>query len=306
MLQHVPDPEGHAELLRISETQSGVFTRAQALEAGMTRHEVDHLIDSGWWVRVFEGVYRIAGAPTTREQRLHGALLWAGEGSCLSHRSSAAIWGFEGFGFRVELTAPVGLKPPKQIVLHRKVLPPEDTTVVHGLAITSVERTLLDLCSLKGREAEIAFDKALRKKLTSVDSVDRFIGLRAERGVRGIRYLRLIAQARREEKGAVESGLERLTLNAIKRHGLPMPVAQHPITDGWGMTFYADLAYPDRKVAIECDGYEYHSGAVEWDRDLRRRNILSLTSWRVLHVTHKRLKEDARGFISELRRALET
>lgn len=50
-----------------------------------------------------------------------------------------------------------------------------------------------------------------------------------------------------------------------------------------------DLALPHHKVAIEVDGYRWHSGRRAWRRDLERRNELTALGWTVLHAT----KEDA-------------
>ncbi|MGH2727495.1 MAG: endonuclease domain-containing protein [Actinomycetota bacterium] len=42
---------------------------------------------------------------------------------------------------------------------------------------------------------------------------------------------------------------------------------------------------PDSLLAIEVDGYRWHSGRSRWETDLARRNRLTSRGWRVLHVT---------------------
>ncbi|MGH2727306.1 MAG: DUF559 domain-containing protein, partial [Actinomycetota bacterium] len=43
--------------------------------------------------------------------------------------------------------------------------------------------------------------------------------------------------------------------------------------------------YPDKLLAVEVDGYRWHSGRIRWQRDLTRRNELTRLGWRVIHVT---------------------
>jgi very-short-patch-repair endonuclease len=65
-----------------------------------------------------------------------------------------------------------------------------------------------------------------------------------------------------------------------------------------------DLAYPDVLLAIEADGYRYHSGRVAWQRDLERRNALTSRGWRVIHVTWKDVVLEGERVAADIRRAL--
>src|SRR5438270_9369463 len=42
-----------------------------------------------------------------------------------------------------------------------------------------------------------------------------------------------------------------------------------------------DFAFPAAKVAVEADGYRWHSGRAQWQQDLERRNALTNLGWRV-------------------------
>jgi very-short-patch-repair endonuclease len=46
-----------------------------------------------------------------------------------------------------------------------------------------------------------------------------------------------------------------------------------------------DFAYPAQRIAIEADGYRWHSGRHRWQRDLARRNKLTELGWKVFHIT---------------------
>jgi very-short-patch-repair endonuclease len=65
--------------------------------------------------------------------------------------------------------------------------------------------------------------------------------------------------------------------------GCPAPVCQHEVLDGRG-TFVArlDLAYPERKLAIEYEGDHHRSRERLSRRDLHRINRLRALGWTVL------------------------
>lgn len=55
-----------------------------------------------------------------------------------------------------------------------------------------------------------------------------------------------------------------------------------------------DFAYPQHRLAIECDGYLFHSGRQAWSRDRDRSNLLTSAGWRILRVTWADLAEPTR------------
>ena len=73
-------------------------------------------------------------------------------------------------------------------------------------------------------------------------------------------------------------------LRAIVGAGLPEPVQQHPVSVG-GRQYRIDLAYPEHKVAIEIDGWEYHRSRSAFDDDRTRANDLVVAGWHVLRFT---------------------
>ena len=53
---------------------------------------------------------------------------------------------------------------------------------------------------------------------------------------------------------------------------MPQPDMQFAIKANDRVIAVVDFAYPDARLAIEADGYRWHSGRVRWDRDRARRN----------------------------------
>ncbi|HJT38096.1 MAG TPA: DUF559 domain-containing protein [Actinomycetota bacterium] len=81
-------------------------------------------------------------------------------------------------------------------------------------------------------------------------------------------------------RGVTESSLETRALRSLLRAGLPRPVMQYRIG-----RYRVDFAYPAARVAIECDGYRYHSSRQRFDADRARDLALTREGWRVLRVT---------------------
>jgi hypothetical protein len=92
--------------------------------------------------------------------------------------------------------------------------------------------------------------------------------------------------AKRDPVHAIpESVLETRVLRVLTKAGLPTPASQFEIRDGDHLIARVDFAFPDLKLAVEADGYRWHSSRLRWDHDLARRNTLTALGWRVVHVT---------------------
>jgi hypothetical protein len=71
----------------------------------------------------------------------------------------------------------------------------------------------------------------------------------------------------------------------ISEAGLPEPLRQYEVSAGGWSVGRVDGAYPDIMLALEADGYEWHSAKAEWLRDRRRQNALVALGWAVLRFT---------------------
>jgi ATP-dependent helicase YprA (DUF1998 family)/very-short-patch-repair endonuclease len=78
--------------------------------------------------------------------------------------------------------------------------------------------------------------------------------------------------------------IEVALLQAIRVGGrLPEPVAQYEIREDSGVRLTVpDFAYPEKKIAIYCDGFAYHGNRDALEGDARRRNQIQSQGWRVL------------------------
>jgi hypothetical protein len=113
-------------------------------------------------------VYAVGHATLGREGRRLAAVLACGPGAVLSHRTAAAHWGLlRTDQTRIDVTAPRGRHGAPGLRLHRsRSLDAQDTTRHHGIPITSVSRTLLDLAgTARPSELERALAQAERLQL---------------------------------------------------------------------------------------------------------------------------------------------
>jgi hypothetical protein len=160
-----------------------------------------------------------------------------------------------------------------------------DLATVDGIPVTAVARTLVDCASVwTPAILEEAIDDALRRGLVSLPLLRWRASEIARPGRRGSGTLRKLIAAR-SGKAVPESVLERRVLRLIEHAGLPAPERQFQIREGGRVLARVDLAYPAVRLAIEADGYRYHSGRLRWQKDLTRRNALTSRGWRVINVT---------------------
>lgn len=63
-----------------------------------------------------------------------------------------------------------------------------------------------------------------------------------------------------------------------------------------GRKFRIDLAFVERKVGVEIDGWEFHAKHLEdFKRDRRRQNLLVIHGWRMLRFTAADIHKDLDG-----------
>ena len=84
-------PDALADLL---DQRAGVLTRSEALQAGMTRKQIQAQVASGRWQRLHLGVYAAFSGEPGRLPVLWAALLRAGPAAVLSHQTAAELNGF--------------------------------------------------------------------------------------------------------------------------------------------------------------------------------------------------------------------
>ncbi|MDZ7733047.1 MAG: type IV toxin-antitoxin system AbiEi family antitoxin domain-containing protein [Acidimicrobiia bacterium] len=293
----------------LAASQYGLVTRQQARERGLTDRRIKLRVDRGLWIPVQPGVFVIAGAPESWHRDLLAACLAAGPTAVVSHRSAAALWGFEG-----ARRGPVAVtssrwrrRPRGDVELHEtQDLADVDRVRRHNIPVASPLRVVLDIgCLVSQTQLEsMAVEGMRRGWFTYRDLVKRHRQV-ARRGRNGAGRLRAVLRELDNGNALAESGWEIRLSRAIVRMGLPRPVKQHTITDSNG-NFVArvDLAYPKYRLAIEADSETWHTGSPRFHRDRTRWNHIRAAGWEVLVYTFEHYRHDRPHIARTLRAAL--
>ena len=80
-------------VIRIAAGQRNLVTTRQLAECGLQKDAIAHRVKGGWLHLVFNGVYSVGGAELPPFALELAALLACGNGTFLSHRSAAFVWG---------------------------------------------------------------------------------------------------------------------------------------------------------------------------------------------------------------------
>ena len=285
-----PGKSWHSERLvaALAASQHGVFSRAQALEAGFTDKMIWSRLEAGLWARPHAGVYRIASVPASWRSRVMAASLACSPPALGSHRTAAAMWALDGSreGVIDVTTTTSGRRRLSGATVHwTRSLATADRGEVDGIPVTRPARTLIDLAAVLDEDGlEEALDSALRNKLVTVPYLERRIVLLGVKGRAGLVTLRDLVADRRGAKPAGSQAENRLR-RALIDAGLPRPVRQYRLYDHLGLAAIFDLAYPEVRIGIEFDSYRHHSGAQAWRHDQTRHNRATAQGWLLFHLT---------------------
>ena len=278
------------EAKRTADRQLGLLTHEQAKKAGFSKSSIHRRVASGAWERVFPRVFKLWDVGNPWKQRVVAVGLWAGPTGTISHRSAAAWWDLDlcepG---PLEISVPGSRRPPSpDVTVHQSSIPRVDRGLSGAVWITTTARTLLDLASCVSPEfLEPAVHSALRRKQVTLDRLWTLIERNERR--HGVATLRsLIDQL--SSPTVTESVLETKVLRLLRKQRLD-PCLQFEVFDGPTFVARVDLAFPEWKVAIEVDGFKYHSSRADLRRDHRRLNHLQRLGWTVLFVSAEDLEE---------------
>ncbi|MDT5093074.1 MAG: hypothetical protein QOH60_2437 [Mycobacterium sp.] len=258
--------------------QGGVATTAQLLTV-LSRSRLEINIRRGELIKVWPGVYSRDEPDTTL--RLRGLDLRAAEPVAVCLETAAAAHGFNTeAGADLHVLNPVGhqLRDSDGLKVHRRDGAP--LTVVEGRRATTPDWTAVEVArQLRRPRALATLDAALRSKTCTRRQLRSSAARQA--GRRGIVHVReLIALAAPEAESPMESEARLVMIDG----GLPQPILQYEIVDLNGRTWRVDFAWPDRMVAAEYDGFDWHSDPDAFRRDRQKRAALHEVGWSVVSI----------------------
>jgi very-short-patch-repair endonuclease len=235
------------------------------------------------------------------------AALWAGGGSVISHGTAGALWGIDGIRQRkTELWVPSPRNPKHDlIVVHRGTrIDRADRTTIGALPVTTPIRTLIDLSArLEDDRLLSAMEAVFRASLGTPEQLAARLAALRSSGRPGAGRLQHLLEQRGDGR-PLESRLEAKVWLLLSRSRLPRPARQHWVTTAGGR-YRLDFAWPDRKLGLECDGWEAHGTRSAFGKDRARLSEMVSTGWRVLLVTWEVSTRDPRRVLRWVESSLE-
>jgi hypothetical protein len=308
--KNVRDAETIAGLAAVAGAKLGLFTRADAYKAGLKKERLRRLVERGVAERIAPSVFRFVASPRSWHQEVLAAVLDGGSECLASHRTAAALHGFDGFRpGAIEVLVPMRIRHVRKGVLvhHTRSLTAPDRSVVGLIPVTSRTRTLIDLGAVtSAATVEEAFDGAERDRVVRRGDVERrYRALRA-RGRNGIGAMTQILDGRLAVERVPRSVLERRALDILDRAGLPMPELGFGVRVLSGRVYKLDFAYVQQRVGIELDGHGSHATRTARAADNVRANALGDVKWRLRRFTYEQVMREPAAVAAAVKSALAT
>lgn len=256
---------------RLVAHQAGVVSLAQAVAAGMSPDTVQRRVQQRRWSRLHPGMYLIGGHRLTPEARIRGAWPWGGPYSVVTG-AAAAYWHRmrEQAPAIVELSMPANTSPRPQpgIRLRRRDLFDSDVQELDGIRLAAPPFAALETAvALPGGSTFL--DRALQKHV----------------------HFPAVYRA--------DSAAERLLIRLLRDAGIDGWALGHPLGP-----YTIDLAFPERRLAIEVDGWAYHVDPDRFRNDRRKGNYLARCGWDLLRFTWHGLNAQPDQAVAEIRETL--
>jgi very-short-patch-repair endonuclease len=289
-------------LAAIADAQWGVVARRQLLDAGVSERAIHGRLTSGLLVPLHRGVYAVGHARLRKEARWLAAVL-AVPGAVLSHRDAAGLHGIRPANhLTVDVTTKGRAADHKGIEVHRtRMLDEQDVTLIQGIPVTSLARTLVDLAGVVPRDhVHKALRQAEKLHVFDVRALRDVLRRTQGRPGPGHRALRE-ALAEHEALGLplTRSSLEDAFLRLVHSHGLPKPQ-----TNVFIEGIEVDALWREQRLVVELDGWAHHHERYAFQRDRTRDATLMTAGWRIVRFTHADVMRRAEWTAGVLRKLL--
>jgi hypothetical protein len=253
-------------------------TRAQLAGLGLDGHGVSR---RDWLYPVHRGVYSVGGPPRTGLEHAAAALLACGDGAAICHGSALTLWGL---WKRWELPIHVAIRGDRRrpgIKLHRLQLTDRDLRMQNLLRVTSPARTLLDMAGLMPEPAlKRRVNEARRAEILALADLADVI----ERFPRhpGARRLRPLLEVR---GGPTRAEWEDEFPAFCKQYELPEPILSVMVAG-----YETDALFPNEKVVVELDSWEFHKDKEAFESDHDRDAERLAAGFVTVRISWERIK----------------
>jgi very-short-patch-repair endonuclease len=294
----MPDtlPEDWSQIAR---HQHGTISRRQLLAGGLTTDKASSLLNRGILERRADGVYLLRGAPWTIDARMWTAVL--ATSGVLRSTSAAYLWGMidqHRGPIRVAVARRRHLAQVIGVEIYRRDLPPGSTLLHSDLPVVCRSGAVLDhVASVPVAQGLNLLDRALQRGWLA----EQDLQLRLGRPLKGNSGIRQVVAALMP---GAEAESERLLHRLLRQSGIYGWTANHAVLVAGQLLARLDVAFARQRLAIEVDGFAYHSAVGAFQHDRSRQNELALLGWTVLRFTWSNLRHRPEYVVTTIRAAL--
>lgn len=274
--------------------QDSVVSRAQALDAGLSRHAIAHRLRSeGPWRTLLPGVYLMHPGDASPSQREIAAMLYCGPHAVITGVAALRFYEFRQLprqgsnAVDVLISDCLSHASCSWLQVHRTTRMPRWLWGSHGRRYALPDRAVADTARMltELREVRALVAHAIQDRHCAIDQLARELRLGGR--AHGALLRKVIAEVTAGVRSAPEAELRDLIIKA----GLPAPLFNPRLYLPNG-TFVAcpDVWWPEAGVAIEIDSREWHFAPDDWERTMDRHADLGQHGIVTLHVTPHQLR----------------
>jgi hypothetical protein len=290
----------------LSANSLGVFRGTAAVARGVSRKQLGILCDAQIIERELPDVYRLTGIARSSEQRLCGAMLWAGKTAAAAGTSAGEVYNLEAVRSakpQLVVAATCAVRS-KHVVVHRVTdFAPLMIRQYRKVRVTGVEATVLALGHTLETEAfEIAVEDARRRRLTTVPALRSYLERFSHQRLRGAQATRrLLAQL--DPVHASRSTLEVKTRRLLVEHGITGFEREFPLE--WHDRRYRfDFAFAAWRTILETNGRRWHDDASDYERDNEKWSVPGRHGYKIVLATWDKVTLTPELLVEELRATL--
>jgi hypothetical protein len=274
---------------QLAARQFGRVTREQLRRLGVGDSTVRDWTRAGYLHPRLPGVHAVGHPGRTAASELFEAVVYAGPGAMLSHRTAAWWLGLiDHPSPLIHVSTPRRRRAPRGIVIHnQRELPRAEH---RGIPATTPEQTVFDLAASCAEEPVL-----VRVALAELDFRDRYdpgaLLALCRPGVRGSARLRSAIERFDPRFARTRSVFERDWIVFCERTDTPKPDAVSVYLHG----IESDNVYVDARLIVELDGIDNHHSPAQIRRDHRNDRTLRGHGWLVLRYTWDDVEQDPLG-----------
>jgi very-short-patch-repair endonuclease len=262
----------------------------------MAPSSIDWRVRIGRLYRQHSGVYTVGTPPISPLEHAMAAVLACGENAALSHASALCLWGvWKRWDRPLDVIVRTDRRP-KGVRVHRNRLDARDVTRRHGIPVTTLARTLLDMApAMPPKSLNRAVNNGrLEHRLRLDDLADVVRRHPHHGGAKKLQQVLGIATPR-----PTRSDFERSFPAFCRRYGLPRPEMNFPFG-----RHELDAFFPEERVIVELDSWEFHSSRTSFEGD-REKDAATLAFGLVtVRITNERYQKTPEEEARRLQRIL--